>query len=261
MGLISDGITCVRAFDLPCGIRADGSSFSAPRTALVTWKASSQLSGKLFQAYVDGRFAGVTIDPQQRRMAVPLGVSAETAARIEVFAVEPEDAHRDLSSELDVCVGRSGRVRIVLLRCQSIPPGSAADVYFDNGTGTVDYDQRLNELPIRIWDSWQDKAGLGMSRFGHSDFGYDGSTAVGFGRGSFGIASFGFDADTIEWISPMLPDGVYKFGVMVRDTCGNESVASESDLVTVTRAARPAGRLGVASYDAQAELLVLGVEQ
>ena len=261
MALISSGIIRVTVFELPCGISADGGYFGAPRTALVKWAAGEQLSDRLFHVYVDGRFAGVTIDPQQRQMIIPLSVSMETAARIEVFAVAPEDAHRDLSRELEPWPGDSGRVRIVLLRSQGLAPGSTADVYFDNGTGTIDYDKPLSESPIRIWDCCQDKAGFGMSRFGCSDFGHDGAAAVGFGRGSFGNASFGFDVDTIEWVSPLLADGVYKFGVVVRDACGNESVASETGEITVTRAARPTGRLSVDDYDAQAESLILKIEQ
>jgi hypothetical protein len=261
MALIRSGIIWVRAFELPCGVSADGRYFAAPRTALITWASTSQLSDKLFQIYVNERFAGVTIDTEQREMLVPLGLSTETAARIEVFAVEPEDAHRDLSGELEPRPGESGRVRIVLLRDQTLPVGSTVDIYCDNGTGTVDYGQALNESPIRVWDRWEDKAGFGMSRFGCSDFGNDGSAAVGSGKGSFGSAPFGFDADTIEWVSPVLPDGVYRFGVAVRDTHGNQSIASETDEITVTRAARPAGRLSVADYDAQAGLLVLKIEQ
>lgn len=261
MVLISSGIIRVRAFDLPCGISADGSYFGAPRTALVTWGASDQLSDKLFQVYVNGRFAGATVDPQQRKMIVPLGVSTETAARIEVFAVEPGYAHRDLSFELEPHIGQSGRVRIVLLRDQGLAADAVADIYFDGGTGTVNYDEPLNESPIRIWNNCEDKAGFGMSRFGNSDFGYDGSAAVGFGRGIFGNEPFGFGADTIEWVSPVLADGVYKFGIIVRDVYGNQSVANESDSVTVTRAARPTCGLTIAEYDPQKGSLALNIEQ
>jgi hypothetical protein len=227
----------------------------------VKWKASGKLSEKLFQVYVDGRFAGVTIDSQQREILVPLGVSADTAVRIEVYAVEPEDAYRDWGGELEPRMGESGRVRIELLRDQSLPVASAVAIYFDNGTGTIDYNEPLSESPVRIWDRWEDKAGFGMSQFGRSDFGNDGSAAVGFGKGVFGNAPFGFGADNIEWVSPVLPDGVYKFGVVVRSVRGNQSVASETGEVTVTRTAKPAGRLDVTDYDAETGLLVLSVGQ
>ena len=38
-----------------------------------------------------------------------------------------------------------------------------------------------------------------MSKFGYSDFGYDGSAAIGLGKGSFGNGWFGFDAEAIKW--------------------------------------------------------------
>jgi len=261
VALISSGIIRAKAFELPCGIAADGDYFGCPRSALITWTCEEQLNGKLFQVYVGRRLAGATIDTEQRKMIVPLSSSVETATRIEVFAVEPEDAFTDLSEELDLHPGESGRVRVVMLRSQSLPLDSALQIYSDGGTGTIDYEQPLNESPIRIWNAQAEKAGFGMSCFGRSDFGYDGAAAVGFGKGIFGNATFGFDADTIEWISPLLSDGVYKFAVVVEDVWGNQSVVVESDEMTVTRAARPARRLSVADYDSRTETLVLNIEQ
>jgi len=261
MGLISSGISWVRAFELPCGIRDGGAYYGAPRMALVRWKASSQLSDILFQVYVNGCFAGATIDLEQRQMIVPLPMSFETAVRIEVYAVDPAEADTDFSGELEQRVGDSGRVRIVLLRSQALPVGSTADIYFDNATGVIDYSEPISDQPIRIWPAWGDKGGFGMSRFGFSDFGYDGSAAVGFGKGSFGNGEFGFDADTIEWISPLLPDGVYKFWIVVRDAVGRQSGATETETVTVTRAARPAQGLSIDAFDTKTNVLVLKIKE
>lgn len=256
MTLISNGIEGVRAFELPSGIWADGDYVGAPRIALVKWQSS--LSNMLYQVYVNGQYGGVTIDSEQRQMIVQVPTSLESAVRIEVFAVEPELAHIDFSSEIAPFPADSGRVRITLLRSQNLPIGATAQIHFDNGTGKIDYDEALNNSPIRIWPTWQDKAGFGMSRFGASDFGYDSAAAVGFGKGSFGNGQFGLDADTLEWTSPPLPAGIYKFAVKVTDQVGNES-SSENSQVTVTPAAKPAEQLSICSFDEQKNQMVLNV--
>jgi hypothetical protein len=259
MGLISSYIEEVRAFELPAGIWADGECFETPRVALVSWSAKANLSDKFYQVYVNGQYAGATLDNQQRQMIVPIPTSLASAVRIEVFAVEPEQAGTDFSDELASPSSINGRVRISLLRSQKLPSDATAEIYFDNGTGVIDYNQPMTDSPIRVWPSWQDKAGFGMSGFGVGDFGYDSAAAVGFGKGSFGHGQFGLDADTIEWISPLLMAGVYKFGVKVTDGAGNQSSASETEPITVMPAARPAEQVSISSFDKQTNQLVLKI--
>jgi len=257
MSLISDGIDKVRVFELPAGIRADGVVVGTPRIALVKWRTS--WTDKLYQIYVNGRYAGSTVESAQRQMVVHLPTSFDTAVRIEVFAVETEDAAVDFSSELDWSAGETGRVKITLLRNQKLPLGAAAQIYSDNGTGQIDYDTPINELPIYIWPSWQDKTGFGMSCFGEVDFGYDSAAAVGFGIGYFGYGWYGQDADTIEWVSKAFGPGVYKFAAKIFDQLGNISEAVETGEVTVIPAATPAESLSVSSFDKQANQLVLSI--
>jgi hypothetical protein len=257
MSLISDGIHSVRAFALPAGIRADGRCVEAPRVAFVQWH--STWTEKLHQVYVNGRYAGTTLDDQQKQMVVPIPTSLESPVRIEVFAVEPEEVDTDFSSELIRPPAGSGRVKLTLLRSQNTPADAAANIYFDNGTGQLDYDHPLTGSPIQIWPAWQDKAGFAMSGFGLGDFGYDSAAAVGFGKGTFGHGQFGLDADTIEWTSPPLPAGAYRFAVKVTDKSGAQSSTSETELITVTPAARPADGLSIFSWDKQANQLVLAV--
>jgi hypothetical protein len=183
----------------------------------------------------------------------------EAPVRIEVFAVEVEEANTDFSNDIDSSIGQSGRVRISLLRSQNLPIGATAQIYFDNGTGEIDYDNPLNDSSIRVWPARQDKAGFGMSRFGASDFGYDSAAAVGFGKGSFGNGQFGLDADTFEWVSAPMQAGVYKFALKIADEAGNESSSSETIQVTVTPAARPAEQVSISSFDKQTNQLVLSV--
>ena len=257
MAFISNGIDRVRVFELPCGIWADGGYAGTPRTALVKWR--SCWSDKLYQIYVNGQYAGATVDSSQRQMMVQVPTSPEAAVRIEVFAVEPEQIDTDFSSEIDLTGLGDGRVKISFLRGQNLPIDSAVQIYFDNGTGEIDYDNPLNEQPIKVWPSRKDKAGFGMGRFGFSDFGYDGSAAVGFGKGIFGAGQFGFDADTFEWVSELLQMGIYKFAVKIVDEAGNESTGSETGDVVVIPAARPAEQVSIFSFDKDTNQLVLNV--
>jgi hypothetical protein len=258
MSLISEGIENVTARELPAGIRQDGEYVAAPRIALVRWRSSH--SDMLHQVYVNGRFAGATIDAEQRQMIVQIPGSFESAVRIEVFAVPAEQAHVDFGSEIAQPPVDSGRVKISLLRSQNLPAGATANVFYDAGSGEIDYDQPLNDCPIQIWPSWMDKAGFAMAGFGIGDFGWDSAAAVGFGKGIFGGDAFGLDADTLEWISQALPAGAYKFGVRVLDQAGNESAASEVGPVTVTPAARAAEGLTILSFNAQTNELVLQIQ-
>jgi len=257
MALIGGGIESVRAFELPNGVWADGEYIGAPRIALVKWR--SCWLDMFYQVYVNGQYAGKTVDSQQRQMIVQMPTSLETPVRIEVFAVKPEEADTDFSSEISSSTGQSGRVRISMLRSQNLPIGATAQIYSDNGTGEIDYDNPLNDYPIRIWPAWQDKAGFGMSRFGASDFGYDSAAAVGFGKGSFGNGQFGLDADTFEWVSPSMQVGVYKFAVRITNEVGKESNNSETGQITVIPAARPAEQVSISSFDKQTNQLVLRV--
>jgi hypothetical protein len=256
MSLVSAGIKSVRVFELPCGIWSDGRYVGAPRVALVKWR--SIYGDMLYQIYINRRFAGATVDSQQRQRIIQIPISFESPVRIEVFAVKPQYSHIDFSSDIDVPFDGGGRVKITLLRGQNLPAGATADIFFDNGTGEIDYSNALNDTPIGIWPAWQDKAGLGMAGFGLSDFGHDGAAAVGFAKGSFGNGQFGFDADTIEWISPALPAGVYKFAIRITDEAGRQST-TQTRQVTVTLPAKPAEKVSIASFDKQTNQLVLKI--
>ena len=99
-----------------------------------------------------------------------------------------------------------------------------------------------------------------MSRFGNSDWGYDGSAAIGFGKGVFGKGEFGFGADMVCWTSGSLDKGQYKFGVKIIDNCGNEDEGqSETELVTVIPEPEPCEQLSIASFDKEANKLVLNI--
>jgi hypothetical protein len=257
MTITGNGIEKVMAFEVPAGIWADGRCVGLPRAVLVKWH--SCWLNMFYQVYVNDQYAGATVDSQQRQMIVQIPMSLGAPVRIEVFAIEVEEANTDFSNDIDSPIGQSGRVRISLLRSQNLPIGATAQVYCDGGSGEIDYNNPLNDSSIRVWSARQDKAGFGMSRFGASDFGYDSAAAVGFGKGNFGNGQFGLDADTFEWVSAPLQAGVYKFALKITDEAGNESSSSEAIQVTVIPAARPAERLSVSSFDKQTNQLVLSV--
>jgi hypothetical protein len=254
MGLIGSGIDKVRVFELPAGVWADGEAVTEQRVCLVKWR--SQWRDKIHQVYVNGKFAGATVDIQQRQMAIATGSCSQRAVRVEVFAVEPGEADIDFGDMLEQTEA-DGRAKLSLLRSQRLPAGARFKVYTDGGAGEIDYSNPIGEGPV--WPSWQDKAGFGQDRFAEGDFGYDWAGGIGFGRGSFGAGEFGVDADVIEWLSPVLEAGVYEFAVKVIDENGNESEASETGEIVVYPAARPAGELNVLSFDKEANVLAFEV--
>ncbi len=257
MGLISDGISNVRAFAIAGGVAGSGRFDAVVGRALVTWRSTH--SGRLHQVYVNGKPAGVTADAEQRRLVVAVPASVSSAVRIEVCAVASEDADKDFGEELEPAAAGGGRVRIGVLRSQSLPIGGDVRIYSDGDTGTVDYSSVLANGSVRLWAARQDKSGFGMSCFGGSDFGYDGAAAVGFGKGCFAEGAFGFDADRSVWVSEALEKGDYLFGVEVSDADGVEGAAGEIGPVFVGAAAAGAEELAIESFDRAANRLVLSV--
>jgi hypothetical protein len=257
MSFMRDGIQNVRVFALPDGVRADGRRVAVFGAALVTWHSSH--AGMVHQVYLNGRFAGVTLDSQQRRLVVQAPGSFRSAVRVTLIAVAPADAYVDFADDLEQATVSSGRVRLSLLRSQTLSFRAMANIYYDNGTGQIDYATPLNAAPIPIWPCMHDKAGFGLSQLGMGDFGYDSAASIGFGKGAFGHGQFGLDADTIEWLSPALPLGTYRFGVRITDAFGNEGPAAETTSITVVPAIQPAVGLTVATFDQSTNELTLSI--
>jgi hypothetical protein len=254
MSLESSGIEKVEAYAVSGQVFEDGESVYFG-DVVVTWQSS--WSGKFYQIYVNGLYAGTTLSSAQRRivLTVPTGRSA---AVIEVFAVDACDAYENFSGESAVSFGTTDRVQLRFNRDQSIGINCRAVVY--SGTdGSVDYENSLDDS-VRFWPCFQDKAGFGLSRFGDGDFGFDSGAGVGFGRGFFGSGLWGQGADIVEWSSGELCDGDHKFGIKVRDDAGNEGAAFESELLTVVCGSEPAESLSVESYDKESDKLVIRID-
>jgi len=256
MSLVSSGIDRVRAFALAAGVRAEGDAVDEPLSVLVTWRSGHE--DKLHQVYVNGELSGVTTDLEQRSMVVPVRSCWSSAVRIEVFAVKASEAYVDFGGELQSWP-QEGRVKLSWLRGMSLPFEGTAQVYSDGGSGQIDYDNPVAKEDIQLWPAWQEKCGFGLSQFGRSDFGFDGSAAVGFGRGFFGEGEFGFDADRICWESGELETGQHKFAVRVTDRFElvSDGEQSETGQVAVIRTAQPAENLEAVSYNKEQNKLVL----
>lgn len=257
MGLINSGISQVRAYALACGVSKDGTAVSDPSGVLVKWM--SEHDDKLYQIYINGELSGVTYDVSGCSIVLHINSSISMPCAIEVFAVEPAESLIDFSDQLPEV--RPGRRAIVSFsRKVSLPLGASVDLYTDNGTGQIDYQERINSDSINLWPAWQDKCGFGLSKFGRSDFGYDGAAAVGFGRGCFGYGEFGFDADQIEWQSGELVSGKYKFAVKLTDVFGNsDNGPVESEQVAIINPAESMRELAVREYDIPSRLFIFDV--
>jgi hypothetical protein len=259
MGLISSGIDKVRAFELSHGLGGNNGLAGTPRTALVQW--NSNWNDKLYQVYLNGEYAGTTVDCEQRQMVVQLAALEDGVVRVEVFAVNTEEADTDFSSQPGLSANTTGCVVITILREQNLPAGAVMEIYSDGGTGEVDWSEPISEGPIPIWQAWQDKGGFGMSEFGLSDFGHDGAAATGFGKGVFGYGMFGFDAEAVLWVSEPLARGVYRFGVRILDSAGRQVRCGETEEITVIPAAKPASSVEIHSFDKETNQLVLEIGQ
>jgi hypothetical protein len=261
MSLISSGIAKVRAFELASGVRRDGGGCSEQRRALVRWSFVGDASGKCFQVYVNGRYAGTTVDSEQGQMVVAMPGCGVSPVRIEVFAVEAGEGHVDFHDEASSACGCGERVRIRFLRGQELAVDSFWQVYSDEGGGEVNYDEAISDGPVRVWPVWADKAGFGMSGFGEGDLGYEWGAGVGFGKGCFGMGMFGVDADAIEWVSGLLQEGVYRFAVKVTAEGGSENFGGEVGPLAVKGGFAAAEGISVSSFDKASNELVLSVSQ
>lgn len=262
MGLIESGISKVRTTILPAGLLAAGRAAVLPGAVLVEWH--SQWTDKLHQVYADGRYAAATVDCSQRSLAVSLPARRASAVQLQVFAVEPAEAHIDFGDELVAARRGAGcRVELRFARLQRLPASATAEVFGDGGPGVpgeINYEQPLTRRGLRVWPAWQDKGGFGLGKFGRGDFGFDGAAAVGFGKGAFGAGEFGFDADLLGWVSGELAAGSYRFAVRVTDAAGNvQASPTETEPVIVIPPAKPVRALEAISYRKDTNELVIEV--
>ena len=250
--MTTSGINNLRCVFLAAGARASGAAVNESLSCFVSWR--SEHEDKFYQVYVNGRSAGVTVNVKQRKMVVPLRLLKASTNKIEIVAVDAAQKYTDLSEQLKAVM--AGRLKVSIPRSMSLPYEGQVEVYSNSGTGQVDYQQPIIKESIQLWASREDKGGFGLSRFGKSDFGYDGSASAGFGLGDFGSGEHGFDGNAANWESEELSTGVYKFGIKITDHKGNREIVSSETETVIIEEAVPAEKLTIGSYDkSQNELL------
>lgn len=201
------------------------------------------------QCYLGRRLVDVQPAPAEGvefRLAGVTGVDS-----IRLLAVDADEAGEDL---FDVAFGHDHGNRIRVRTPRTIAPYAPADIWrvYRGGAGAPGADTEVHRQDV--YPNGHGAGGFGC-HFGGGGFGWDGTDCAGFGR-SFGRGEFGFDCDMLEWESQPLPPGVYPVKVTVADAAGNESPAAET-AVNIDACARPARDLAVASYDPNADTIVL----
>jgi hypothetical protein len=254
MGWNRKDLSAVAATVFAGGRGGGDAAAGLPGLILVSWRSESR--DKLFQAYVNGKWAGATVLPEQRALLVE--AEAATPAVIELAAVDGESRDTDYAAEVCGPLSSAG-CRAVLRwpRRGSLPRGSVAEVFGDGGTGVIDYSVVLGQQAV--WPDGMEKWGWGLEGCDEGDFGYSGSGAPGWGGGSFGEGEFGFDAEMGCFVSVLPAAGRYRIAVRLRDAAGNVQ-ADAAATATVTADPLPeAARLAIESYEEAEDRLVLRI--
>ncbi len=222
----SEGITNVRIARFDVAGPDDG----PPAALEVTW-ASTQ-TGRWHQVYVNGRFAGVTATPEDRRLLVPVPAEAGGAAErlfVEVLAVEGAERGTGFSADL-VGPGAGSRVRLTWQAGPHLDPALAAfEVFGDGGTGVVDYETPLGDAPLEAEP--------------------EGRPPWGFGTGGFGVGGYGDGAAVYSWTSDGLAPGTWRFAVVAVDEAGNRAATAAEREVSLAPFPRPPADFVLAEYD------------
>ncbi len=242
MSHTTDGITHVRVRPLAVDLAPDG-TIAGPGAVDVTWQSSH--TDHWHQVYVDGRLAGVTALPADRRLAVtvPAGRSGRHAMlRVEVVAVDAADRRTDLADVLAGFAAATGaEVRLAWQAGLYLDANLAAfDVFGDGATGTVDDDAPLNESPIPARP--------------------DGRTPWGFGTGGYGVGAFGEAAAAYAWTTDPVVPGTHRFAVVAVDAAGNRLASAAEVEIAVAPLPRPPEDFRVSVYDPNARTATLAWE-
>ncbi|MBM4018423.1 MAG: hypothetical protein FJ288_08885 [Planctomycetes bacterium] len=235
----TDDITRVRigppAIDLEGGRPA-----AAPDACEVTWE--SLQAERWHQVYVNGRLAGVTARPEDRRLIVPAPAGACGAADVlyvEVVAVDAADRWTDFSAELTGFAPECGpAARLTWQAGLYLDENLASfDVFADGRTGSVDYAAPINDAPIPAL------AG--------------GQAPWGYGCGGYGAGGYGRSAALYEYSTGVLEPGAWRFAVVALDAAGNRLTPAAEIALNLAPVPRPPGDFRVASYDPVARQAML----
>ena len=231
MAYWTEGIARVRVRPLVVDM-AEGNPVGPAGALEVTWESTQ--ADRWHQVYVNGRLAGVTAAPADRRLAVlgPVGGSGALGlVLVEVVAVDAADQGTDLGGELVGLGAEQGaRVRLAWQAGLYLDANlESFDVFADGRTGVVDYESPLNEAPI-------------PARPG-------GQAPWGYGCGGYGVGGYGQSAARYEWVTDDLEPGAWRFSVVAVDAAGNRLASAAEVAVSVLPLPRPPEGFRVAEYE------------
>jgi len=240
--------------EYPAGMGSDGRVIPAAGVICLCWKSRS--AERAYQVYVDGEAAGVSTDPAQRMMLLPY--DPRHTALIEIVGVEWNKSAEDYSSRLKEFCGSDGCHAVLTWPCMgTIPAGSAAEIFWDGGSGVMNREEALSRIPI--WTSPHDLWGFGMGEFGEEDFGWNGSGACGFGEGGFGAGNFGWDARMVRFTSEPLGLGRYQFEIRISDAGGRIQEEEAERFAIVLDPVPDEPGLKMERYDSESDVLELRI--
>jgi hypothetical protein len=227
----TEGITRVRVRPLALDL-VGGTPAVSVGAMEVLWDSAQE--GRWHQVYVNGRLAGVTAAPEDRRLVVagPVGPDGtQNLVMVEVIAVDVADRATDFGGQLNGFGPECGAS--VCLAWQAglylDEQLESFDVFADGRTGTVDYSTPLNETPI-------------SARPG-------GAEPWGFGCGGYGVGGYGRSASRYEWTVEALAPGAWRFAVVAIDAAGNRLATAAEVAVNVAPTPRPPEAFRVSAYD------------
>jgi len=227
----TEGISGVRVRPLLVDM-ADGEPVGPAGAMEVVWASTN--AGCWHQVYVNGCLAGVTLEPEDRRLVVSAPVGGGGAVGVvlaEVVAVDGADRWTDFADQLAGFAAEHGaRVRLTWQAGLYLDANlEAFDVFGDGRTGSVDYGAPLNDGPI-------------PARPG-------GQAPWGYGCGGYGVGGYGQSAAVYEWTTDPLEPGAWRFAAVAVDAAGNCLASAVEIAVSVQPVPRPAEDFRVAEYE------------
>lgn len=224
----------------------------------LVFRWTDSYTDKLYQLYING-----TLTAETQAVGALKQLTAKVPKQFywEIMAIDPEDAGTDYSDYLTETDDTGARVEFSWDRDPSkLEAGSYVDIFWDAGTGEIDYDTPINESHIYNFPTGAVNSGFGLGEFG-AIMGYSGA-GVGFGAGVFGGDEDGFEFDQVVWTTRPLPAGTYQFDVVLYDAAGNSDGTGNNVQTVVVNCAPPAPKsIVVKSYDSDTDGLVLTVTE
>lgn len=174
-----------------------------PGLALLSWRTAG-LDGLAVQIYLDGRLYDVA--PDALTGECWLWLERSHVHRVELLAVEPGDAWRDLADRL---AGSdppfTGEAAVQLARDETLDAAARVAVSIDGAAPAGDGP---------LWSASDARNGFG-GLMGIGAFGWDLATGPGLGLGEFGVGPLGGDGTAWRWRSDPLDAGGHTLTITV----------------------------------------------